>query len=150
MEPWRYDEGRMHRLAALAALLCLLLSACQEKTDPVLIPLPPTTVAGWGTTGTEVPDISAAPEQARSLGAKQWMRAGFERAGTRISVEAFAMPSETSAFEAQQKWRRGEGVTTFYKGSIFVICSAREMEMSELLGFAEALEGAWLSGASRR
>lgn len=125
-----------------------MLCACAGKTQQALLPLPPASVAGWGSSGTEIPELDAAPQQARALGAKQWMKAGFERAGATIAVEAYAMPSETSAFEAQQKWRRGAGMTSFYKGKIFVTCASPEMEMNELLGFAEALEGAWLGGSA--
>jgi hypothetical protein len=125
------------------ALLSASLWACSASRTPEL-PALPAQAGGWTRTALDHGSPGEPPQLARTLGARSWAHAVYESAGRRADVRAFVFPAEASAFEAQQKWRRGEGVTTFYQGPYFAVCESPGLTAAELTAFARGLESAWL------
>ena len=76
----------------------------------------------------------------------QWVRTSYKNSysGGSVLVEAFGMPNDSSAFEAQQKWRNEPGTVSFRRGNVFAVCSSPTETTPSLISFSKILENAWL------
>lgn len=129
------------------AVLALFLGGCSRLPERALIPVPPSTLAGgWQRVTLDTPPASEAPAVLQDLKPTQRVRASYRLNGINISVEAYAMPSQASAFEAQQKWRNETGRLAFHSGNLFVVCGSIGAEPAALIAFSRTLEEAWLGG----
>jgi hypothetical protein len=141
--------GNMRRRKALLILTSGALAAACGTKPAAKAPELPASVGGLSRTALHPGDPSAAPEPARALKPVAWTHAVYESGGTRIEVQALLMSVEAVAFELQQKWPRGNGVTSFYRGPNFAACSSNQVEMKLLVEFASQLEATWLGGSGR-
>ena len=133
-------------LPAVAAF-ALLLGACSRLPERALIPVPPSTLAGgWQRVTLDTPPAAAAPEPLEALKPAQRVRASYRLRGSTIFVDAYAMPSQASAFEAQQKWRNEAGALAFHRSNVFIVCASEGAEQAALSAFSKTLEEAWLGG----
>jgi hypothetical protein len=139
----RYDESIMRVCAAMLSFWMVMLAGCGGAAGPSLPPLP-MQVEGWKRAALEFPPVAEAPETASALGVKQWARTRYLFDGEELKVSVFAFGSETAAFEAQQKWPRGQYESISYKGAYFMVCDAPTLNVTQRLTFAGALESAWL------
>lgn len=129
------------------SLLLLWLGGCSRLPERALIPVPPATLgAGWQRITMDTPPVAEAPEPLRALKPAQRVRASYRKDGITIGVEVYAMPSQASAFEAQQKWRNEDGTLAFQSGNLFSVCTAAGVEQAALIAFSRTLEEAWLGG----
>ena len=129
-------------------ILCLscaaLLNGCGGNRGPVSIPPPPESLSGvWQRVGLESPPIEQSPEALLPLKPTHRLRTSYQRIAGAILVEAFAMPSSTSAFEAEQKWKKEPASVSFHHGSFFVVCSSSTEPVGALVDFSRILETAW-------
>ena len=124
----------------------LALAGCSGLPRRSLIPVPPESFGGWSRAGMETPPVDQAPEAIRALKPVQWIRMSYRNpyAGSSVLVEAFGMPTDASAFEAQQKWRNEPGTVSFRKGNVFAVCSSPTDTTQSLIAFSKRLESAWL------
>lgn len=138
----------MPRSACFAlALLALAVCGCSRLPERALIPVPPATLdGGWQRVTLDTPAAVEAPEVLRSLKPAQRVRASYRKEGVMVGVDAYGMPSQASAFEAQQKWRNEAGSLAFQNGNVFVICSSAGAGQAGLIAFSKTLEEAWLGG----
>jgi hypothetical protein len=132
-------------------VLGLSLAGCSGLSRQASMPVPPDKLeGGWARTGLESPPLDQAPEALRSLKPTEWARVGYQRAwsGSVVLVDGYAMQSESSAFEAQQKWRNEPGTVAFRKGRVFVVLASSTESTQALVDFSKRLEREWL-GAVR-
>lgn len=130
------------------AALGLAAGACGKK-EAAPLPDLPLAIGDWKRTSVTVKNVSEAPETARALEPASWSMARYEGGGRTLTVDAYAFPNETLAFEAQQKWRRGDGVTTFYRGNAFAVCASEQLGTPEIVQFARQLEALWLGSSTQ-
>jgi hypothetical protein len=129
----------------VASLLGLCLAACGDSKAASDIPEPPGTVeSGWNRVGMEAPPVEQSPEAIRTLNPRRRLRTSYRNYVGTALVEAFLMPSQASAFEAEQKWRKEPGSIAFHRGNLFVICSSPTEPTGSVLNFSRNLEKAWL------
>lgn len=139
------------RIAAFTLLTALAaaLAGCSRLPERPLIPVPPATLeGGWQRVTLDTPPAAEAGEPLRALKPTQRVRATYRLNGVQIGVDAYAMPSQASAFEAQQKWRAQAGTLGFHNGNVFVVCSSESAGQAELIAFSRLLERTW-PGAPR-
>ena len=79
--------------------------------------LPVELAGGWKR--GEVSVLSDTPAVVSQLGPEESVQTTYSGPGA-VTVRAFRMPAETSAFELIQKWRQSEGLAA-YKGPYFFI-----------------------------
>jgi hypothetical protein len=128
-----------------AFCLGLCLMACGGSKAASDIPEPPGTVeVGWDRIGMESPPVEQSPEAILSLNPRRRLRISYRNYVGTTLVEAFLMPSQASAFEAEQKWRKEPGSVAFHRGKLFVICSSPTEPTGSVLNFSRNLEKAWL------
>lgn len=128
----------------IPVLLALTLAGCSRLPERALIPVPPSTLeGGWQRVTLDTPPAAEAPEPLRSLKPAQRVRASYRRNGIQIGVDAYALPSQASAFEAQQKWRNGGDSLGFQNGNVFVVCSSESAGQAGLVAFSRLLEQTW-------
>ncbi len=110
------------------------------------VPVPPASFEGWTRAGLESPPLDQAPEAIRALKPVQWLRASYKNrnSGGSVLVEAFGLPTDASAFEAQQKWRNEPGTVSFRKGNVFAVCSSPTETTPSLITFSKQMESAWV------
>jgi hypothetical protein len=132
------------RVSLLA--VSLALAGCSGLPHRPLIPVPPASFENWVRAGLDTPPVDQAPESIRALKPVQWVRTSYKNtyAGSSVLVEAFGMPTDSSAFEAQQKWRNEPGTVSFRKGNVFAVCSSPTETTQSLILFSQKLEIAWL------
>lgn len=136
--------GSMKRREALEAVICgLFATACGARQAKEVRPLP-AMVGAWTRASLRSGRPEDAPEPARSMKPSAWTEADYESGSRKVRVNAFVLPVEAAAFELQQKWRRGNGVTSFYRGNYFAACASEQLETGALVEFASQLEAAWL------
>lgn len=82
------------------------------------------------------------PDELASLKPERRVRASYEKNPLHIDVEVCRFSSQTVAFEAQQRFRKGQGRTCYYRGPFFVFCGTADAG-AELIPFATALEAQW-------
>jgi hypothetical protein len=129
----------------IACLLALCLAGCVDSKASAEIPEPPGTVAtGWDRIGMESPPLEQSPEAILLLNPRQRLRVSYKNYVGTALVEAFLMPSQASAFEAEQKWRKEPGSVAFHHGKLFVVCSSPTEPLGSVLSFSRNLEKAWL------
>lgn len=135
------DSARVSLLA-----IGLILAGCSALPRRPLIPVPPASFERWDRAGLDTPPVDQAPEAIRALKPVQWVRTSYRNkdAGASVLVEAFGMPTDSSAFEAQQKWRNEPGTVSFRKGNVFAVCSSPTETTQSLIAFSKKLETAWL------
>lgn len=133
-------------MCASLLALSLALAGCSGLPHRPLIPVPPASFEGWTRVGLETPPLDQAPEAIRALKPAQWVRTSYKQkdSGGSVLVEAFGMPTDASAFEAQQKWRNEPGTVSFRKGNVFSVCSSATETTQALILFSQKLETAWL------
>ncbi|MBI5085818.1 MAG: hypothetical protein HZB13_14615 [Acidobacteria bacterium] len=132
--------------SAFVLALGLSLAACGGLRYRTLVPAPPETLdGGWKRIGLETPPLEQAPDELRALGPRQWVRTSYTRAASIVRVDLFGMPSDTSAFEARQKWRSQPGALAFHKGGVLAVCSSETEPVRQLIEFSQTLERAWPS-----
>jgi len=124
----------------------LALAGCGALPHRPLIPVPPAAFEGWARAGLDTPSLDQAPEAIRALKPVQWVRTSYRNKDSRSSVlvEAFGMPTDSSAFEAQQKWHNEPGTVSFRHGNVFAVCSSPTETTQSLVAFSKKLETAWL------
>lgn len=135
----------VNRVRVWIAVCGLALAGCGGSGQP-LIPEPPVAFERWDRAGLERPPVVQAPEGIRALKPAQWVRTSYRNkdSGGSVLVEAFGMPVESSAFEAQQKWRNEPGTVSFRNGKVFAVCSSPTEGTQSLITFSRQLETAWL------
>jgi hypothetical protein len=120
------------------------LAACGRPAPAP--PALPMQVAGWRRDDWK----NAASTEAPAAVAARNHRAGFRtrwRAGAReIVLTAWAMGSDASAFEVQQKWPHAPGLVTFHHGWWFLTLAGAGASNDELIGFARDVEKALPAG----
>ncbi len=132
------------RILLLAAAL---LAACSRLPERPLIPVPPATLpGGWQRVAFDTPGLRDIPSDLAALKPAHRVRAAYRAGQVNAGVDAFALPSQASAFEAQQKWRPEPGAIAFQHGSLFLICRAEGLPTPELARFSQTLEDRWLGG----
>lgn len=109
---------------------------------------PPEAVAGWVRESVSRAEAET-PKTISPLRVIESVASTYRNQDSTIRVRAFRMPDETSAFEAQQKWHRGETETSLHRGNVFVVCTAESAQQGELVPFCAALEAAWLAAEGR-
>jgi hypothetical protein len=129
------------------ALLALAVCGCSRLPERALIPVPPARLdGGWQRVTLDTPAAAEAPAVPRLLKPAQRVRASYRKEGVTVGVDAYAMPSQASAFEAQQRWRNEAGSLAFQNGNLFVICASEGAGQPGLIAFSKLLEEAWLGG----
>lgn len=131
----------MRRRLFLAAAVAS--AACSRLPKRVLVPVPPEAVGDWRRSAMETPDPSGAPAEAARLKPEQWIRAAYVNGQRSIGVSAFAYSTDASAFELQQRWRRGGGDVTYQRKSVFVVCNSPTEPNASLIEFVKLLEKTW-------
>ncbi|MBS1874678.1 MAG: hypothetical protein JSU00_15795 [Acidobacteria bacterium] len=114
--------------------LCVTAAACgpgREETSPAL----PRQAGSW----TLASD--AQPVADRAGAARAAWRATYAGAPA-MTLTVYAMPTETSSFDALQKWRATAGRLAFYKGRYFCIAESTGAGFDELSRFTTALREA--------
>lgn len=132
------------RRKSVACLLGVIgvASACRGSGSSAAIPDPPATTGGWQRTALETSIAGPMPEELASLKPEGWLRASYEKNPLHIDVEICHFSSQTVAFEAWQRFRKGQGRTCYYRGPFFVFCTTSNAG-AELVPFATALEAQW-------
>mgnify|MGYP000906775260 CR=1 FL=1 len=135
------------RACLFVAAWLLFLAACSHLPERALIPVPPVTLSGgWQRVTLDTPAAGEAPPVLRALKPSQRVRASYRGASITIGVDAYALPSQASAFEAQQQWRKEEGTLGFQSGNLFVVLSSQGAAQDRLIAFSRTLEEEWLGG----
>ena len=98
-------------LSAMAMMSC---EKAPRSFDQVL----PRQAAGVWQRGEVLP-LSQLPEPISRLGVQEAAETTYKGAGV-VTVRAFRMKAETSAFELMQKWRPADGMAV-YKGPYFFV-----------------------------
>ena len=124
----------------------LALAGCSTLPRRPLIPVPPDGFENWARAGLDTPPVDQAPSAISVLKPVQWVRTSYKNRDSHgsVLVEAFGMPTDSSAFEAQQKWRNEPGTVSFRKGNVFAVCSSPTETTQSLIAFSKKLEAAWL------
>ena len=125
----------------------ILCSGCGGAKNQRPLSDPPIAVDGWTRHSlargeTQIPPVLA------ELGARESLSATYRNQAAAVGIRAFRMAAGT-AFEAQQKWRRGETETSLYRGDVFIVCTAETAQQRDLVNFCAALEAAWLAGEGK-
>lgn len=124
------------------------LVSCGGGGDEAM-PMLPMEAGEWRRGTLERPAAAEAPETARKLGVREWVRTTYVRDGLTVKVAAFAFGAEASAFEAQQKWANGGGTMSFYRGRYLAEVRAPALAMTDALAFSGELEREWLKPEQR-
>ena len=121
-------------------IVCLTLfnAACTRETQSIQNVLPVQVQRAWKLTSTTRIEPTAAHETVRGLGLEEAHEARYSGNGS-IIVHVYRMGSNTSAFEALQKWRDPESIP-FYKGAYFVTARGAGVDRETLSGFVQALQ----------
>lgn len=136
----------MDSVRAPLLAISLALAGCGALPHRPLIPVAPAAFEVWTRTGLDTPPVDQAPEAIRARKPEQWVRMSYTRSdsGGSVLVEAFGMATDSSAFEAQQKWRNEPGTISFRRGNVFAVCSSPTETTQSLIDFSKKLETAWL------
>jgi hypothetical protein len=124
----------------------LALAGCSVLPRRPLVPVLPASFENWDRAGLDTPPVDQAPEAIRALKPLQWVRASYRNKHSRgsVLVEAFGMPTDASAFEAQQKWRNEPGAVSFRNGNVFAVLSSPTETTQSLIALSKKLETEWL------
>jgi hypothetical protein len=133
------------RRAAIPIFSCvLLLSACASLPKKALLPVPPEQVGQWKRATMDTPAEPELAPEVRNLKPTKWVRSVFTRRESTIVLTGFAMPTEASAFEAEQRHPKGSGTVVFRQGAVFATCSSQTEPTAIVLEFVKELEPVWL------
>ena len=128
----------MHRSRRNILLSVLLgLAACGGGAEPVR--LPAQFDGGQWRLVESAPD-SNPPDVVKQLGLKSAVRARYQGAAGDLTVRAFRMAGQTSAFELVQKWRTEEGAMHFQNDDLFVVLEKPGAQPMALNAWAKALD----------
>jgi hypothetical protein len=122
----------------------LMAAGCASLPKKALLPVPPETVGAWKRATVDTPPESELAPEARSLKPTKWVRAVYTQRESAIVLTGYAMPTEASAFEAEQKHPKGSGTAVFRRGAVFASCSSQVEPTAAVLEFITQLEPAWL------
>jgi hypothetical protein len=121
------------------------LGGCGRST-PLAPPALPVLVAGWRRGEWEHSPPEEAPPPVAALKVRGGFRTRFTAEAREIRLRAWAMGSDASAFEVQQKWPHAPGVVTFYHGWWFFSLEGSGVTVEELVRFAGDVEKALPAG----
>ncbi len=118
----------------------VLLSACGRSGSSSSGEMPAQIGGDWRLASTDRPPESSAPESVRSQGMKRMLRGVYVAGTIKVVVTLFEMNSNSSAFEAMQKWPPAVRVVPFYKDQWFGLAEAAEADNTTLNAFVSAFE----------